>query len=140
LKLLEEGYLLLAKPRVIHSIPGRLRLQVPLLKRAGRDSHDFSKYLCMLLKVPEGIEDVSTSHITGTILLHYDSKVVSDREILTFISSLSRVIVSQKNDLSRLLDKDSETVFKCLRGWMQRTIKRQLHLDTNQRILPNDFI
>ena len=94
----------------------------------------------MLLKVPEGIEDASASHVSGTVLLHYDSKVVSNQEILSFISSMSRVFVSQKDDLSRLLEKDPDTVFKCLRDWLQRTMKRQLNLDTNQRILPDDFV
>ncbi len=139
MKLLEEGYLLLAKPRVIHSIPGRLRLQVPLLKKLGGEYQDWTQLICSLLEVPDGIEEVSASHVTGTVLLFYDSTFVSEKEILSFISSLSRVFVSQKEDLSRLLINDSDTVFKCLRQWLQRTITRRMHLDTDQRILLDDF-
>ena len=138
MKLLEEGYLFLAKPRVIHSIPGRLRLQVPLLKKIGTKHHDWTELICSLLKVPEGIDDVAVSQVTGTVLLHYDSVLVSEQEILSFIASLSRVLVSQKDDVSRLLTNDYETVFKCLRQWLQRTITRRLHLDVNQRILLDD--
>ena len=131
--------MLLAKPRVVHSIPGRLRLQVPLLKKVDKEAHDYIQVLCSLLTVPEGIEKVSMSRITGTVLLHYDSVLVSEREILSFMSSLSRVFISQKDDLSRLLTNDSETVFHCLRQWLQRTMSRRLHLDVNQRILLDDF-
>ena len=139
MKLLEEGYLLLAKPRVMHSIPGRVRLQVPLLKKVDAKQHDWTQLLCTLLKEPEGIDEVSVSPVTGTVLLHYDAALVSEREILRFVSSLSRVFVSQKDDLRRLLTNDSETVEKCLKQWLQRTITRRMHLDVNQRILLDDF-
>lgn len=139
MKLLEEGYLLLAKPRVIHSIPGRLRLKVPLIRKVDTKHHDWKQLICSLLKVPEGIDEVSVSQVTGTVLLHYDSALVSEQEILSFIASLSRVFVSQKDDLSRLMTYDSETICKCLRQWLKRTITRRLHLDANQRILLDDF-
>ena len=139
MKLLEEGYLLLAKPRVVHSIPGRLRLQVPLLKKVGHERRGWIQLICSLLKFPEGIKDVTVSRVTGTVLLHYDSALVSEKEILSFISSVSRVFISQKDDLHRLLANDSETVFHYLRQWLERTMSRRLHLDVNQRILLDDF-
>ena len=139
MKLLEEGYLLLAKPRVVHSIPGRLRLQVPLLRKVGHERRGWIQLICSLLKFPEGIKDVTVSRVTGTVLLHYDSTLVSEKEILSFISSLSRVFISQKDDLRRLLANDSETVFHYLRQWLERTMSRRLHLDVNQRILLDDF-
>lgn len=131
--------MLLAKPRVVHSIPGRLRLNVPLLKRMGKVHHGSTKLLSVLLKQLEGIEDVSANHVSASILLHYDSKVLSDEEILSFFSSLCRVFLSQKDDLARLLEKDNDIIFRCLKDWLQRSIKRQLHLDINQRIVPDDF-
>lgn len=129
----------MAKPRVIHSIPGRMRLNVPLLKRMGKEHHGSTKLLSVLLKQVEGIDDVTANHVSATILLHYDSKVLSGEEILTFCSSLCRVLLSQKDDLTRLLEKDNDMIFRCLKDWLQRSIKQQLHLDINQRILPDDF-
>ena len=139
MNLFEEGYLLLARPRVVHSLPGRLRLQVPLLKKVGSDNQHWSDLLCTLLKVPEGIEEVSANSVSGTVLLNYDTKLVSEREILSFITSLSRVLVSQRDDLARLLKNDSDTIFNCLRDWLQRTVTQRLHLDVTQRILSDDF-
>lgn len=130
---------MLAKPRVVHSLPGRVRLQVPLLKKAGRDHHYWSDLLCTLLKVPEGIEEASANCVSGTVLLSYDTKLVSEKEILTFITSLSRVFVTQREDLARLLRNDSDTIFDCLRDWLQRTVTQRLHLDVTQRILSDDF-
>jgi len=138
LKLLEEGYLLLAKPRVIHSIPGRLRLQVPLLKKVAGDRHDWGQLIGSLLEVLDEIDDMSVSQVTGTVLLHYDSTSVSEQEILSFMNSLSRVFVSQKDDLGRLLTRDSETIFHHFKQWLQRATTRRMHLDINQRILLDD--
>ena len=131
--------MLLAKPRVVHSLPGRVRLQVPLLKKAGRDHHHWSDLLCTLLKVPEGIEEVSANSVSGTVLLNYDTNMVSEQEILSFLTSLSRVFVSQREDLARLMKNDSDTIFNCLREWLQRTVTQRLHLDVTQRIISDDF-
>ena len=93
----------------------------------------------MLLMVPEGIEEVSANSVSGTILLNYDIKLVSEKEILSFITSLNRVFVSQRDDLARLLENDSDTIFNCLRDWLQRTVTQRLDLDVTQRILSDDF-
>ncbi|NNK14107.1 MAG: hypothetical protein HKP52_07710 [Desulfofustis sp.] len=139
MNLFEEGYLLLAKPRIVHSLPGRLRLQVPLLKKVGRDHQHWNDLLCTLLKVPEGIEEVSANSVSGTVLFNYNTKMVSEKEILSFITSLSRVFVTQRDDLGRLLKNDSDTIFNCLREWLERTVTQRLHLDVTQRILSDDF-
>lgn len=139
MNLFEEGYLLLAKPRVVHSLPGRVRLQVPLLKKVGRDHRHWGVLFCTLLKVPEGIEEVQANSVSGTVLLNYDEKKVSEKELLSFITSLSRVFVSQRDDLARLLKNDTDTIFNCLRDWLQRTVTQRLHLDVTQRILSDDF-
>jgi hypothetical protein len=139
LKLLEEGFLLLAKPQVIHSIPGRIRFHSPLLKRLGKQYHHWAEVVCELLKTPAGIENVSTNHITGTILLHYDPKVLTEKEILQFISSLSRVFVSQKDELARLIELDFEVVLHHLKDWLNNALSRRLHLDSKQRILLDDL-
>lgn len=139
MKLVDEGYMLLAKPRVIHSIPGRLRLQFPLLKRLDREYHNWSELLGELMREVQGVLDISANHISGTVLFHYDSKLITDKEILSFITAMNRVLISQKDDLARVLEKDSETVLRCLRDWLKRSVKRRLRLDTNQRILQDDF-
>ncbi|MBT8354361.1 MAG: hypothetical protein KJO60_07545, partial [Desulfofustis sp.] len=95
--------------------------------------------LCTLLKMPEGIEEVSANSVSGTVLFNYNTKMVSEKEILSFITSLSRVFVTQRDDLGRLLKNDSDTIFNCLREWLQRTVTQRLHLDVTQRILSDDF-
>lgn len=139
MKLIEQTYLLLAKPRVVHSLPGRLRLSVPLLKQLDSNYHDSTKLLSALLEGVEGIENVSANRMSATILLHYDVKAVSREEILSFISNMSRVFVSQKDDMALLMEKDVDIIFRCLKDWLQRSIKRRLQLDINQRIVPDDF-
>lgn len=135
----EESILLLAKPRVIHSIPGRLRLNVPLLKRLSKEHQHATKLLSALLKQVDGIEDVTANQISASILFHYDSQKISVEDILSFLAALSRVFMSQKDDLARLLEKDNDAVFRCLKDWLQRSVQQRLHLDISKRIVPDDF-
>ena len=139
MKLYEKGYLLLAKPRIVHSIPGRLRLKVPLLKKTDKKHHGYTSLVCQLLTIPDGIESASANPVSGTVLLHYDSNLVSEQEILEFISSLTRVIIEQKEELALLLKEDPVRAFGCLTKWLQNAITRRLHLDVNQRIILDDF-
>ncbi|MEJ2057091.1 MAG: hypothetical protein P8X39_04555, partial [Desulfofustis sp.] len=79
------------------------------------------------------------SPISGTVLLHYDTESVSEQEILLFISSLTRVIVAQKEELARLVKSDPARAFACMNRWLQRAITRRLHIDQNQRIVVDDI-
>ena len=139
MKVLEEGYLLLAKPRVLHSIPGRMRLQFPRLKRLGEQYLRWADVLCELLKTTEGIENVSSSHVSGTILLHYDLETLTEKEILSFISAISRVFVAQKKDLNRLIESDPDAVLNRLREWLKSALTRRLRINTSQRIMLDDL-
>jgi len=139
LKLYEKGYLLLAKPRIVHSIPGRVRLKVPLLKKIDKKHHEYAPLVCRLLTIPDGIDSVSASPVSGTVLLHYDANSVSEQELMQFISSLTRVIVEQKDELTQLLKDDPARAFGCLSKWLQNAMRKRLHLDENQRIILDDF-
>ena len=139
MKVLEEGYLLLAKPRVLHSIPGRMRLHFPLLKRLGTQYLRWADVLCKLLNTPEGIENVSSSHVSGTILLHYDPETLTEKEILSFIFAISRVFIAQKKDLTRLIESDPDAVLNRLREWLKSALTRRLRINTSQRIMLDDL-
>jgi hypothetical protein len=139
LKLLDQTALLLAKPRIVHSLPGRLRLKVPLLKRLGEQHTGAIEFLNLMLNRIEGIREVSANHLSATILVHYEPERISDDDILTFFASLSKVLISQKEDLAHLLKQDNEVIVRCLGEWLHRSLTRRLRLDTNQRIVTDDF-
>ena len=57
--------------RVVHHIPGRMRIKVPLLKGVATDLDQINELLLPL----EGLKHVDFSPITGSVLLHYDPEM-----------------------------------------------------------------
>jgi hypothetical protein len=62
----------------MHSVPGRLRIKTPQVK--GND--DKAKDIESLLLCHQGVNKVSANALTGSIVVHYDVKTVSDKRLI----------------------------------------------------------
>lgn len=67
----------------IHDIPGRLRIKTPLLKNNPNAEIDIRKALSTL----EGIGVVETNLITGSILIHYNTKKLQKQDIVRVLTN-----------------------------------------------------
>ena len=65
----------------IHSIPGRLRVKTPLVKGSQENAKDVEG----LLKFYQGVDKASANPLTGSVVVNYDSKVVSDESIINLL-------------------------------------------------------
>ena len=79
------------KYRVVHHVPGRIRVQVPLIKEL---SVETLKKLAVI-PVPDEIKDVRANPITGSLVITYDpdhfdieeylKKMMTDSELVATI-------------------------------------------------------
>ncbi len=139
MKVLDSGLALLAKPRIIHAIPGRMRLHFPIMKKFGKRYGNWALMICELISEPDGIEEVSPSLITGTVLLFYDHHKLTEQEILTFITSLGKIFISHRDELSPVAEQKPELVLDRLKEWLRSALTQRLHLDSRQRITYDVF-
>ncbi|MFH0789134.1 MAG: hypothetical protein V2B13_16170 [Pseudomonadota bacterium] len=65
----------------IHSIPGRLRVKTPLVKGNQEKARDVED----LLSCCQGVDKASANPLTGSIVVNYDSKAVSDRSLIDLL-------------------------------------------------------
>jgi hypothetical protein len=137
MKLLEDGLLLLLKPRVVHSMPGRLRLHVPSLKRMKQEGSELLPLLTELLLVPDGMLEVTPSLTTGNILFLYDRDRLSEREILQLIHSITRIVQAHRNDVENLFRRDHHQAAERLNRWLSEALETRICLDEQLRI-PDD--
>ena len=66
----------------IHDIPGRLRVRTPAIQRNHYLAHEVSGSLAML----RGIHTVTVKVVTGSIVIHYDQRVIRSREIIATLT------------------------------------------------------
>lgn len=62
----------------LHNVPGRLRIKTPVAK----GSHQQAKAIQRVLQSIQGVRETTINTLTGSVMIHYDPKVVSSEEIL----------------------------------------------------------
>jgi len=66
----------------IHNVPGRLRIKTPLIKKNQSIAEDVQNLLRPII----GISSTSFNLITGSIVINYDPKVITSKEIVSTLN------------------------------------------------------
>ena len=86
-------YLMLNQIRVVHSIPGRLRLFVPNLSKIPEELKKYDEEVKKIILSKKGIKSVEYSYITNKILIYYNINLISEKEILEWINKTWKTII-----------------------------------------------
>ena len=95
---LKGKYSFSAKPRVVHNLPGRLRVHYSALQRLSSRWHRFSAPVAELVEIKKGIENTNIQPETGNVLITYDADTLGEKDILNWLDSI--VKISLKNIVS----------------------------------------
>ena len=88
------AYLMFNQIKVVHSIPGRLRLFVPNLSKVPEELKKYDNEVKKLILSKKGIKSVEYSYITNKILLYYDPNLISEKEILEWMNKVWKTVVN----------------------------------------------
>lgn len=94
--LLKNTFLYFNKIKVVHSIPGRLRLSIPGLNKIPNEFRNFEPKVTELIKLAGGIEEVNYSYITSKILFKYNPKLLSEEKILNLMNVIWKEILKRE--------------------------------------------
>lgn len=94
---LKTAFLYFNKIKVVHSIPGRLRLHVPGLDKVPKEMEKYDHYVTSLIKFDKGIETVSYSYVTGKILLTYNKNLTNENKILNWLNFVWKKVVENED-------------------------------------------
>ena len=87
-------YLMFNQIKVVHSIPGRLRLFVPNLSNVPEELKKYDNEVKKLILSKKGIKSVEYSYITNKILLYYDPNLISEKEILEWMNKVWETVIN----------------------------------------------
>lgn len=87
-------YLMFNQIKVVHSIPGRLRLFVPNLSKVPEELKKYDNEVKKLILSKKGIKSVEYSYITNKILLYYDPNLISEKEILEWMNKVWKTVIN----------------------------------------------
>lgn len=75
----------------LHTVPGRLRIKIPGLRR----NHRLASELRLRLNSLYGVESTSANTMTGSVLVCYDPGIISNASILTYLSRENYIDLAQ---------------------------------------------
>lgn len=89
------------EPKVKHSLPGRLRLTIPLIKQGGDGLQAQLEKILEKCVLPSGILSLQTSTATASLLIRYQPELLTEQQVLQWVTALK----SEVTNLIRRFDK-----------------------------------
>ncbi len=100
----------------LHDVPGRMRIQIPALRRNSELAQDVQD----LLESLSGVKSTSVNPVTGSVIVRYDPKMVHSTTILTLLSRERYIdlagIISSRQHIETGLSKAGRAASKALIG------------------------
>jgi hypothetical protein len=93
-------------PKIVHSLPGRLRLHIAALRMVPEQWRMAPSAVSRVLASLPSIRDVTWNYITGNVLIEYDSETISEQTVIEAIKRAGRFIVDRRERL-QVQDPDS---------------------------------
>lgn len=127
------------RPRVVHRLPGRLRVHLPALERIPPDLDGVEVLIGSLIGVPDGVKAVEPHLVTGNILIHFDPEAISEAEVLNYLKTLLRILRRHQDCLMRIPPERLPEVVGKVKGYLRESIRRRQQLDPDLEF-PDDVL
>jgi hypothetical protein len=110
--------------KVVHHLPGRLRLQIPLLERLDPQWQRYEADLIDLIKIKEGLIDVELSILSGRALIRYDHHRIDKGAIMQWLRKLTLMLYSDFLEAPPESRRQLDSLLKKVHTQYSRVFKR----------------
>ena len=90
----------------VHALEGRLRIKVPEVKGASLKARDIEGHLALC----PGVEEVSANPITGSVLVHYNPRLIGQEEIILAFQEIGYLLETAPQASRKTADPNHEGV------------------------------
>ena len=98
------------RPRVVHSLPGRLRVHFSAMERLSSRWHRYSEPVAELVEIKQGIENTNIQPETGNVLITYDADTLGDKDILDWLESIVKISLKNIRSFSSMSEDNFESL------------------------------
>ena len=109
------------KFKVVHSIPGRLK--VNNASKIPQEAKEYDKYVVQGLKMLDGIKDVEFNYITGSVVITYDTKKTYEEKIVKWINKVIDIVLGDFKLIEENGQDNLEFVIDTLEQKLNEAIK-----------------
>ena len=121
--ILKKTYLMFNKVKVLHSIPGRIRLLIPSLDKFPEQMKKHEHYITAIIKLKNGIKSVEYSYLTSKVLIEYDKDKLKVEDIVDWLNKIWKIIVDNEDVYQGMsvddIDKNVKRFFEMLKSELE---------------------
>lgn len=99
-----------AAPRVVHNLPGRVRIHFPALERLSSRWHRYSAPVAELVKIKQGIQNTNIQPTTGSVLITYDADMLGQKDIFNWLDSIATIVKNNVRNYTSLSEHNFEVL------------------------------
>jgi hypothetical protein len=92
----------------IHYVPGRIRIETPVIRGNPVRADQFQKFI----KGLEGITAVETHTVTGSALLYFDENKINCEQVICILEKHSFFCLSKAETSDQYIEKVTENVLR----------------------------
>ncbi len=105
---------------ILHTLPGRLRVHIPLLKSIIEEFSPTYETIEELLFSAPGIQKVTPNYISGNILITYNPEEIDEESIIHSLKVIWKTMVSNRKHFANLNLERSEILTTRLIKYLKR--------------------
>ena len=97
-------------PRVVHNLPGRVRIHFPALERLSSRWHRYSAPVAELVKIKQGIQNTNIQPTTGSVLITYDADMLGQKDVFSWLESIAAIVKNNVRNYTSLSEHNFESL------------------------------
>ena len=101
------------KVNIVHSIPGRLRVNIPYAKKIPKEWQLENSFFNVIKRM-KGIKDIQFCYVTANGLVLYDANETQPELIIKMFYEIARVVNQYKSELSSFNANQKEAALECV--------------------------
>lgn len=101
--------------RILHRLPGRLRVHIPILEKLPPRWHSYSDHTAELIMLQSGVTGVNIEPVTGNLLIHYNTQKIEEEDILSWLKILVEAFLTSETPAKLKTEDDVRIRFKRLK-------------------------
>jgi hypothetical protein len=102
--------------RIVHRLPGRLRIRIPVLKKLPEKWRIFIRPSTELIGLKKGITTAEVQSITGSLLIEYDPEAINEAGIVNWLEKLVDEFLEIETQSDPLEESNISLRFELLRN------------------------
>jgi len=125
------------RPRVVHSLPGRVRIHTPILHWDGAVDDVFFEAVQRLFSIPKGIVSTEVGTRTGNLLIRYRPDTITEGEIMNFVRRVHEIAFEIWPRAAKLSPDQISGFMDRLETALRGAIRNRIEID-REFVVPED--